>query len=208
MHAVLSSLFDFHAPSAKMAVTMPFPIQRLWTVGHSTRSIDDFIAILQANQIETLVDVRHFPGSRRYPHFNKESLRQALEKIGIQYVHLVALGGRRPAKADSHNLSWRNASFRGYADYMETAPFREGIELLIEIAIKTRTAIMCSEAVWWRCQRSMIADFLKAGGWQVIHILDANKTQEHPFTSAAQLVNGQLSYRGVIGEAKGEPLSS
>ena len=168
----------------------------IWTIGHSTRSIEDFIEILHHYQIEVLVDVRHFPGSRRFPHFNHAALLKALTTAGIRYEHLVQLGGRRPPRPDSHNVAWRNASFRGYGDYMETEPFHEGIDLLLNIACAERTAIMCSEAVWWRCHRSMISDYLKAKGVQVLHILSVNRVQEHPYTSAAQLIEGQLSYRG------------
>jgi len=180
----------------------------LWTVGHSTRTIEEFVDILRHNQIEILVDVRHFPGSRRFPHFNKHELRDALTTPGICYEHLVELGGRRPVRPDSRNVAWRNASFRGYADYMETGPFRDGVDRLLEFARADRTAIMCSEAVWWRCHRSMIADDLKARGWQVFHILSANKTQEHPYTSAARLVEGQLSYEGVLENVEPERQSS
>ena len=170
----------------------------IWTIGHSTQSSDEFIATLQSFDIKTLVDVRSFPGSRRYPHFNKESLRASLNEAELDYVHLPEIGGRRKANADSRNVVWRNQSFRGYADYMETKAFRAGINRLIEIAGAGRTAIMCAEAVWWRCHRSLIADFLKARGAKVIHILGHGKSEEHPFTSAARIVNGELSYRGVL----------
>jgi uncharacterized protein (DUF488 family) len=170
-----------------------FPLT-IWTIGHSTRSIEEFIELLRAQQIRNLVDVRHFPGSRRMPQFNSEALQDALAEHGIHYFHLVELGGRRRARPDSHNLAWRNASFRGYADYMETPSFREGIERLLKIARKGRTAIMCAEAVWWRCHRSMIADHLKAQGVKVFHVMGPKKIQEHPYTSAAHLENGQLSY--------------
>jgi uncharacterized protein (DUF488 family) len=171
----------------------------IWTVGHSTRTIEEFIDILLANQIEILVDVRHFPGSRKFTHFNKGALHDALVAAGIRYEHLVELGGRRPVHRDSHNVAWRNASFRGYADYMETQPFRDGVDRLLEIARASRTAIMCSEAVWWRCHRSMIADSLKAMGVHVFHILGMKKVQEHPYTSAARLVGGRLSYEAFAG---------
>jgi uncharacterized protein (DUF488 family) len=154
--------------------------------------------LLRRHQIEILVDVRHFPGSRRLPHFNKAALHPTLAAAGIRYEHLVELGGRRPARPDSHNLLWRNASFRGYADYMETPPFRDGVDRLLEIARAGRTAVMCSEAVWWRCHRSMIADYLKAMGTQVFHILGPHKVQEHPYTSAARLVDGRLSYESAF----------
>ena len=170
----------------------------IWTIGHSTRTIEEFIDLLRRYQIEILVDVRHFPGSRRLPHFNKTPLHHALAAAGIHYEHLIELGGRRPVRPDSHNLLWRNASFRGYADYMETKPFRDGIDRLLEIARAGRTAVMCSEAVWWRCHRSMIADYLKAMSTQVVHILGPDRVQEHPYTSAARLVGRRLSYESAF----------
>ena len=170
----------------------------VWTIGHSTRPIDEFIAALSAFQIQVLVDVRSFPGSRRYPHFSRENLATTLAESGIQYLHLPELGGRRSVRADSHNLAWRNESFRGYADYMETEDFRKGVSRLIDLANSRRTAVMCSEAVWWRCHRSMISDYLKAQGIEVTHILAAGKSESHPFTSAARIINGKLSYRGVL----------
>ena len=166
----------------------------IWTIGHSTRTIEEFIALLREHAIAIVVDVRHYPGSRRFPHFNKAALRDALAETGMRYEHLVELGGRRTVRPDSHNVVWRNAAFRGYADYMETDAFRDGIERLLEIARTGRTAILCSEAVWWRCHRSMIADDLKATGVNVLHILGPAKAQEHPYTSAARLQDGRLSY--------------
>ena len=176
------------------------PNQRnsIWTVGHSTLTIEQFRQVLSSFQIELLVDVRSFPGSRRYPHFNKEELRTSLTSTGIDYAHMPELGGRRKTRPDSQNVAWRNDSFRGYADYMETQAFRQGIERLLERARDRRTAIMCAEAVWWRCHRSLIADYLKADGATVTHIVGERKSQEHPYTSAAQIVNGKLSYRGVL----------
>ena len=170
----------------------------IWTIGHSTRSIDEFVSLLSSFEIQVLVDVRTFPGSRRYPQFNKEQLRDSLSEAGIDYQHFPDLGGRRKAKADSLNMTWRNEMFRGYADYMETDGFRNGIERLREIARTRRTVVMCAEAVWWRCHRSLISDYLKANGIEVVHILDVGKSQAHPFTSAAQIVDGELSYRGVL----------
>ncbi len=169
----------------------------LWTIGHSTRSSEKFIGLLRQHQVEILVDVRHYPGSRRVPAFNQDALRAALAPAHIRYVHLLELGGRRTPRPDSHNLAWRNASFRGYADYMETQPFHVGVARLLELARAGRTAVMCAEAVWWRCHRSLIADYLKATGVRVLHILDANSTQEHPYTSAARLVAGRLSYEDI-----------
>ena len=172
----------------------------LWTVGHSTLSIEDFIARLQSFEINLLADVRSFPGSRRYPHFNKENLSNAMADAGIRYEHLRELGGRRRPRPDSLNITWRNESFRGYADYMETNEFRDGVERLIDLASKQRVAIMCSEAVWWRCHRSMISDYLKVKGIDVMHIMGEGKAEPHPFTSAARVVDGELSYRGVLSE--------
>ena len=170
----------------------------LWTIGHSTRAIDQFLELLSSYRIGALVDVRTFPGSRRYPHFNRENLSASLTAAGIEYVHMPELGGRRKAKPDSLNMTWRNESFRGYADYMETEAFHEGIKRLEALARTRWTAIMCSEAVWWRCHRSLIADYLKADDVTVIHILSEGKSEEHPYTTAAQIVNGKLSYRGVL----------
>jgi uncharacterized protein (DUF488 family) len=168
--------------------------EQIWTIGHSTRSLDEFISLLKIHEITALVDVRHFPGSRKFPHFNRENLEKVLPEQGIEYVHLIELGGRRKIQKDSPNDNWRHPAFRGYADYMMTTAFSHGIEKLLKISRKKRTAIMCSEAVWWRCHRSMISDFLKAHGVVVHHILSATKTEEHPFTSAARIVNGKLSY--------------
>ena len=170
----------------------------LWTIGHSTQPIEGLIQRLKSFEIAVLVDVRSFPGSRRYPQFNKETLSQSLAKAGIDYVHMPELGGRRRAKPDSMNVAWRNESFRAYADYMETESFALGIERLLKIASEKPAAIMCAESLWWRCHRSLISDYLKAKGIEVTHILAAGKSEEHPFTSAAKIVNGHLSYRGLL----------
>jgi uncharacterized protein (DUF488 family) len=172
----------------------------IWTVGHSTFSIEDFLARLRSFRIELLADVRSFPGSRRYPQFNKESLFSSLADAGIRYQHFRDLGGRRRARPDSLNVAWRNESFRGYADYMETEEFRAGVAGLLDLARKQRVAIMCSEAVWWRCHRSMISDYLKVKGIEVVHIMSEGKSEPHPFTSAARVVDGELSYRGVLSQ--------
>jgi uncharacterized protein (DUF488 family) len=172
--------------------------RRLWTVGHSTRSAEEFNEILAAHHIEALIDVRSFPGSRRYPQFNKQQLASSLPAKSIAYFHLPQLGGRRPARKDSINTCWKNSSFRGYADHMESEEFRQGIERLLEIAGESKAAIMCAEALWWRCHRSLISDFLKARGVEVIHILDATHDQPHPYTGAARIVDGELSYAGLL----------
>jgi uncharacterized protein (DUF488 family) len=168
---------------------------RIWTIGHSTRTIDVFISLLEGQGIRFLADVRSLPGSKRYPQFNKETLADSLGKVGIRYEHFPELGGRRKARSDSRNTAWRNVSFRGYADYMETEEFRKGIERLLDLAGEFEpAAIMCAEAVWWRCHRGLISDYLKARGIEVLHIVDAIKTDPHPYTSAARIVDGKLSY--------------
>jgi uncharacterized protein (DUF488 family) len=170
-------------------------MQRIWTIGHSTRVIEDFISALEVNGIKLIADVRLLPGSKRYPQFNQDALAKSLSQTGIGYEHFPELGGRRKPKPDSRNSAWRNESFRGYADHMETEEFRKGIARLSDLAEKIGpTAITCAEAVWWRCHRALISDFLKARGVEVVHIMDAKKTEPHPFTSAARIVNGQLSY--------------
>ena len=172
----------------------------IWTVGHSTLSLEEFIDRLKSFRVELLADVRSFPGSRRYPHFNKDRLSSALADAGIRYEHLRELGGRRRPRPDSLNMTWRNESFRGYADYMETREFRDGVARLLGLVRQRRVAIMCSEAVWWRCHRSMISDYLKVDGIEVVHIMGEGKSESHPFTSAARVVDGELSYRGVLSE--------
>ncbi len=169
----------------------------IWTIGHSTRTITAFIEMLTAHKIEAVADVRRFPGSRRYPQFDQDALRASLADAHIAYEPFPELGGRRKPRPDSHNTAWCNASFRGYADYMETDAFRAGIARLLDLAGRERTAMMCSEAVWWRCHRALIADFLKAEGIQVLHILSASKTEVHPFTSVARIQGGRLSYSPV-----------
>ena len=136
----------------------------VWTIGHSTRAIDDFVALLQEQRIAMLADVRRFPGSRRHPQFGQDALAASLGDAAIGYEHLPELGGRRQPRKDSPNTTWRNASFRGYADYMMTAGFEAGIGRVMALAERGRTAVMCAEAVWWQCHRSLIADYLKAAG--------------------------------------------
>jgi uncharacterized protein (DUF488 family) len=173
-------------------------IENIWTVGHSTHTATNFAQILTAHSIQALVDVRSFPGSRRYPQFNKESLAASLKQLGIDYHHAPLLGGRRQPRKDSHNTAWQNPSFRAYADHMESEDFKQGIEDLLALAARKRTTIMCAEALWWRCHRSLISDHLKANGFHVIHLIDERKTEEHPFTAAARIVDGALSYRGLL----------
>jgi uncharacterized protein (DUF488 family) len=168
---------------------------RIWTTGHSTREIDIFILLLEENGIKVVVDVRKLPGSKRYPQFNKDALAASLNERGIAYEHFSDLGGRRKSRPNSRNTAWRNTSFRGYADYMETEEFQNAVARLLDLANEAGpAAIMCAEAVWWRCHRALIADYLKARGVEVTHIVDLGKTEPHPFTSAARVVNGELSY--------------
>ena len=168
---------------------------KIWTVGHSTRSITSFISLLEENGIQAIADVRIFPGSKRHPHFNKEVLAQSLGERGIRYEHFPELGGRRKPQPGSSNVAWRNDAFRGYADYMETEPFRLGMERLFDLANDAGpTAIMCAEALWWRCHRALISDFLKAHGTAVEHIAGSHQVRSHPFTSAARVVDGELRY--------------
>lgn len=162
----------------------------VWTVGHSTRSAEEFREILLAHGIQVLVDVRSFPGSRRYPQFNRAALADSLQQVGIEYRHEPRLGGRRTPRKDSHNTAWKNASFRAYADHMESEEFRKGVKDLLELAANARTAVMCAEALWWRCHRRLISDYLKTEGHEVIHILDRNKTQEHPVTLFSHGLDG------------------
>jgi uncharacterized protein (DUF488 family) len=172
----------------------PKPEVEIWTIGHSTHPLEKFLDLLQAHSVTALADVRRFPGSRRHPQFNQEALSDSLSKAGITYVHFPELGGRRPTSRNSPNTAWRNAAFRGYADYMATREFRNGIARVLRLAENHRVCLMCAETLWWQCHRGLVADCLKAKGHQVWHILGTGKLQEHPFTSAARVVDGQLSY--------------
>jgi uncharacterized protein (DUF488 family) len=162
--------------------------------GHSTRMQEEFIALLQQNQIAVLADIRTHPGSRRYPHFNQQQLSEALQEHGIRYIHIPELGGRRKPVENSVNNAWRHPSFRGYADHMQTNAFVHGIGQLMEIAKHQRVAYMCSEAPWWKCHRALVSDYLKAKGWKVLHILTATSIEEHPYTSPAHVRQGNLFY--------------
>ena len=180
------------------ARTNESPTGTIWTVGHSTRSAEEFNQILKAHEIAELVDVRSFPGSRRYPQFNKEELSRSLSEANIAYKHMPSLGGRRRPNPESKNIAWKNASFRAYADHLESKEFKQGIKELLMIAQAKKTAVMCAEALWWRCHRSLISDYLKASNWEVIHIADAQHAEVHPYTSAARIVDGRLSYEGLF----------
>lgn len=166
----------------------------LLTIGHSTLAADAFVAMLTAHRIELLADVRRFPASRRHPQFNREALAEMLATYGIAYLHFPELGGRREPKPESPNTAWREAGFRGYADYMQTEAFHLGIARLLTAAREKPTAIMCAEKSWRSCHRALISDHLKASAMEVVHILDGTVTESHPWTPAARLIDGRLSY--------------
>lgn len=168
--------------------------KEIWTVGHSSHTFEEFLALLQSFQIDTLVDVRRLPGSSKFPHFDKAFLEVQMPKHNMQYLHLEDLGGRRRTSAASQNTAWRLKSFRGYADYMETDGFQNAFHQLEVIGGSSRTAFFCAEAVWWSCHRSLIADNLKFKGWIVMHIMGVGKAQEHPYTQPARIVDNELVY--------------
>jgi uncharacterized protein (DUF488 family) len=171
----------------------------VFTIGHSTRTFDQFLALLHREAIAHLVDVRRFPASRRYPHFDGAALAASLRDSGITYEHAPDLGGRRSARPDSPNVGWRNASFRGYADHMATPAFIAALDRLLAQASEQLTVVMCAEAVPWRCHRTLIADAVLARGRDVRHILDASTT-EHRLTSFGIIRNGMVEYPGAQGE--------
>ena len=166
----------------------------LWTIGHSSRTWDEFLALLRSQSIEVVADVRRHAGSRKHPQFGPEQLPAALRNAAIEYTALPELGGRRKPVPGSPNTAWRNSSFQGYADHMASEEYARGRELLLKCARQKRTAILCSEAVWWRCHRALIADDFKAAGALVLHIMSPTKVTEHPFTSAATVEDGEVRY--------------
>lgn len=164
------------------------------TIGHSTRTLDEFIRLLRAHSVSRLVDVRTVPRSRHNPQFNKASLPRALKKAGVRYVHVRGLGGLRHAKRDSLNVGWRNASFRGFADYMQTPEFEESLEELIQWATEERVALMCAEAVPWRCHRSLIADALLVHRVRTEDIMSLTRRQVHTLTPFAKVRGTSIIY--------------
>lgn len=172
----------------------PKPPIVVWTIGHSTRTLEEFERLLQAHQLERLVDVRTVPRSRHNPQFNKTTLPAALRAVHIKYLHMPGLGGLRHARPDSRNTGWRNLSFRGYADYMQTPEFAESLDRLIELAKTQRVAIMCAEAVPWRCHRSLIADALLVRGIQAEEIVSDVRTQTHKLTPWAKVRGKKVTY--------------
>jgi uncharacterized protein (DUF488 family) len=178
-------------------------MKTIYTVGHSTRTLEEFLELLQSVGIRCLVDVRRFPGSRRYPHFNRENLAQSLAGVSLDYRHFPELGGRRDANPDSPNQFWRVAAFRGYADYMSTSEFQDQLHELERIAGDQLVAIMCAEAVPWRCHRQLISDALTADGWEVQHLMAPGKSNQHVLNTAARVnADRSLTYPGPGAEAK------
>jgi uncharacterized protein (DUF488 family) len=167
---------------------------QLWTIGHSTRPIDEFLALLKAHGIQQVVDVRTVPKSRHNPQFNTDQLGKSLNKTGLAYQHMPQLGGLRKAKKGSLNTGWRSASFRGYADYMQTDEFNSALEELMTDGRSHTTAIMCAEAVPWRCHRSLIADALMSRGWTVLDIMTEQRATPHTLTPFAKVGNGRVTY--------------
>jgi uncharacterized protein (DUF488 family) len=171
-----------------------WPEGAIFTVGHSTLPIERFIALLKIYAIECLADIRTVPRSRHNPQFNSDALGHALKQVTIEYVPLPALGGLRHARKDSPNTGWRNESFRGYADYMQTKAFENGLEVLIEMSREERTAIMCAEAAPWRCHRSLVADALSVRGIPAVEILSASSYRMHELTPFARVEGTQITY--------------
>ncbi|MCA9498524.1 MAG: DUF488 domain-containing protein [Nitrospira sp.] len=183
----LSESGDTHSPETPMA-------PELWTIGHSTRPIEEFLSLLLTHGIQVLVDVRTIPFSRRNPQFHQESLEHSLRETGLQYRHMPELGGRRKTRPDSVNVGWRNEGFRGYADYMQTQEFWDGLEELVNIGQQSPSAVMCAEAVPWRCHRTLIADALVIRGWTVHHIISTSSLKTHTLTPFAKSDAGRLTY--------------
>jgi len=177
------------------------------TVGHSTRSRDEFIHLLKAHSVTRLIDVRTVPRSRHNPQFNRDTFPDALKTAGIRYTHVAGLGGFRRASPESPNLGWRNASFRGYADYMQTAEFAQNLESLLKLARKERVALMCAEAVPWRCHRSLIADALVVRGIRVEEIISGTRCQAHALTPFARAVGTAITYPPAAAAASGDAVT-
>src|SRR5512135_2990563 len=167
---------------------------RIWTVGHGTRTIDEFISVLRQASVVTLVDIRSFPGSRRHPQFGQSALRASLTEAGLAYMHLGGLGGRREPMTGSPHTALRVAAFRAYADHMATGEFQADLARLEAVANVTPTAYMCAETLWWRCHRRMLSDLLTVRGWEVVHLLAAGKSEPHRLWDVARVADGALVY--------------
>ena len=184
---------------------------RIWTVGHSTRSAEEFLALLRAHDINGLADVRAFPNSRRHPHFGRERLRAFLTTEGIDYRHFPGLGGLRKPRSDSHNGAWRNQSFRGYADHMQTAEFAEAIDGLLDFGRDRRVSVMCAEALWWQCHRLLISDALLVRDIEVLHIMSVSgrsSAQPHALTPFARPEGRQVLYPALLETKADHPESN
>jgi uncharacterized protein (DUF488 family) len=174
-------------------------LNSLWTLGHSNHSLDKFLQILAGHNIEIVIDVRRFPASRKWPHFNAAALAETLPAAGIGYEGMPELGGRRKARLDSPHTAWRVEAFRGYADFMDTPEFAEGLERLMTLARQKRAAVMCAEALPWRCHRSLIADALVARGWEVFDVLSEKEARPHKLPDFARVEGERVIYdRGVL----------
>jgi uncharacterized protein (DUF488 family) len=169
-------------------------LPRLWTIGHSTLPVERLIALVKQHGVAQLADVRRYPGSRRHPQYGREALEAVLAQAEVGYAWLPDLGGRRAPRKDSRNTAWRNAGFRGYADYMESDAFEAGLRHLLGLAQERPTAMMCAEHAWQQCHRGLVSDALKARGVQVLHIRSNGTVEEHPYTAAARIVDGRLTY--------------
>jgi uncharacterized protein (DUF488 family) len=175
-------------------VTTSSPAPTIWSIGHGARQAEELVATLRSARIATLVDVRTAPGSRRHPQFGQEALRSSLAKAGIAYSWEKDLGGFRKPRADSPHTALRNDAFRGYADHMDTAAFAEALDRLTTGASRQRTAFMCAETLWWNCHRRMLADALAVRGWQVVHLLDPDRSEPHQVHPALRVVGGRAVY--------------
>lgn len=172
------------------------PELTVWTIGHSTHTIDEFTSLLEQSSIEVVADVRRFPGSRRLPQYQSDALASSLDARGIGYVWLASLGGRRRGDPSSANTAWRHPAFRAYADHIESEEFAEGLFELLMVANGARTAIMCAEVLWWRCHRRLISDVLVSLGIRVEHIMGDSKVEQHKIAPPARLADGAISYAG------------
>jgi uncharacterized protein (DUF488 family) len=170
------------------------------TIGHSTHSLDAFLDLLRRHEATALADVRRHPGSRRLPHFNRESLERALPAAGVAYHHVPELGGRRSPRPDTPNAGWEVEAFRGYADHMDTEEFAAGLRRLEALAAELRTAIVCAEGLWWRCHRRLVADALTVRGWRVLHVAPDGRASEHALPEFAVVAGKRLRYPPAQGE--------
>jgi uncharacterized protein (DUF488 family) len=184
-------------PQRTQRRTPDIPLSTLYTIGHSTRTLDEFVGVLQAHSIQTLVDIRTFPMSRRLPHFNRELLEKSLPAAGVQYAWMKELGGRRKKiRDDSPHVAIRSDSFRNYADYTLTEDFQRAIAELLKLADQSRTAYMCAEKLYFNCHRMIVSDWLVAHGHEVLHIDGAGPVKSHQLMAEARMIDGQLIYRG------------